>query len=182
MKRTLLIALAVLALAGCASPKTATIENGKVTNISSAEAVTLIKQDNRRKLVKDVQDNAKPLLEIEAHAGQPITINAKSIKVHAPIDPALLLAEQPDAVSENVQVLREVRGIARETVVPLGLAGAALADRKSARDAATAQAQAAADAAVELETLRSAERQSLSRNPIVLTIPEGGSAAVLDTD
>ncbi len=184
MKR-ILILVATLALAACASPRTATIEDGKVTNITSAEAVTLIKQDNRRKLVNDVQDKAKPLFVLEAKPGETFTLSGvQKIEVNAPIDPALLLAEQPDAVSENVQMLREVRGIARETAVPLGLGGMALADRNSARKSATEQAEIAAEASVQMETLRSAERQSLTsqaieaaeKPPLVLHVPLGTTA------
>ena len=185
MKRTLMLfaALAVAAaMSACStSPRTASIEDGKVTNITSAEAVTLVKQDTRRKKVEDVQKNAKPLLKIEAHAGQPITINAKSIEVNAPQDIRELLAEQPDSVSENVQMAREVvNGIKASTPAVMG--GLALADRNNARSAATRQAEIQAESQVEMETLRSQERQDARQNPIVLTIPAGGSASVLQTD
>lgn len=186
MKRTLMAVLAVSLtafLAACTtSPRTASIENGKVSNITSAEAVTLVKQDTRRKKVEDVQKNAKPLLKIEAHAGQPITINAKSIEVHAPQDIRELLAEQPDSVSENVQMAREaVNGVRAATPIVLG--GMALSDRASARDAATEQAKIQAEAGIQMETMRSAERQTMieqaARDPIILTIPQGGSAGFL---
>jgi hypothetical protein len=184
MKR-ILILVATLALAACASPRTATIEDGKVTNITSAEAVTLVKQDVRRQKVADVQANAKPIFELKTQPGQTIQISGvESITVNVPQDLRELLAEQPDAVSENVQMLREVRGIARETAVPLGLGGMALADRNSARKSATEQAEIAAGASVELETMRSAERQSMTskaieaaeKPPLVLHVPLGTTA------
>lgn len=165
MKRTLILA-AALALAACASPRNASITDGTVTGISASDAVTLVKQDVRRQKVQDVQTNQKPIVKLTANAGKPITIDAATFEVYVPIDPNVLLAETPDAVSENVQILREVRGIGRETVVPLGLAGAALADRNSARKSATAQAEIAAEASVQMETLRSAERQTLTSQAI----------------
>lgn len=180
-----LIALLALAatLAGCTtSPRNATIEDGKVTNLSSAEVVTLMKQDIRKDKVADVQKNAKPIFELKAKPGETIMLSGvESITVNVPMDVRELLAEQPDSVSENVQMAGKfVDGIRAATPITLG--GMALSDRNSARKAATEQAQIAADAEVEMETIRSAERADARQNPIVLTIPQGGSASVLAID
>lgn len=190
MKRILTLitatAMAVIMSACATSPRDAKIENGKIENITSAEAVTLMKRQQRKEKVDSVMENQKPIVRFEAHAGKPITIDAKKFEVYVPMDAELLLAEEADAVSENIQMAREVRGALRETAVPLGLGGMALADRNNARTAASRQAEAEADAAVKMETLRSAERQTMieraTRDPIVLTIPEGGSAGYLTLD
>lgn len=179
MKRILILA-ATLALAACTtSPRNAIIEDGKVTNLTSAEATTLVKQDIRQKKVADVQKNAKPIFELKAQPGQTILISGvESLTVNVPLDTRELLAEQPDSVSENVQMAGQVvNGI--RAAGPVLLGGMALADRNSARKSATAQAEIAAEASVELETMRSAERQSLTsqaidaaaKDPLVISIP-----------
>ena len=172
------LALAAL-LAACASPKTASITDGKISGISSAEAVTLVKQDNRRQLVNDVQDKQRPIVRLVAHKDRPITIDAASFEVYVPIAPELLLAEQPDAVSENVQILREVRGIGRETVMPIALGGMALADRNSARSAATAQQAAALEAQAAREAAQAAQSERLIEavieKPPFVVLPAGGT-------
>jgi len=154
-------------LAACTtSPRTAVIENGKVTNLTSAEATTLVKQDIRQKKVADVQKNAKPIFELKAQPGQTIQISGvESLTVNVPLDTRELLAEQPDSVSENVQMAGQiVNGI--RAAGPVLLGGMALADRNSARKSATAQAEIAAEASAQMETLRSAERQSLTSQAI----------------
>jgi hypothetical protein len=172
------LALATL-LAACASPKTASITDGKISGISSSEAVTLVKQDNRRQLVKQVQDDQKPIVKFVAHKDRPITIDAASFEVYVPIAPELLLAEQPDAVSENVQVLREVRGIARETVMPIALGGMALSDRNSARSAASAQQAAALEAQAARDAAQAAQVERLTdaamEKPPFVVLPAGGT-------
>ena len=150
MKRTIqtLIAMAMaMFLAACASPRTATIEDGKVTNITSSEAVTLVKQDTRRQKVADVQTNQKPILKLTANAGKPISIDAASLEVYVPIDPNVLLAEQADSVSENIQMAREVRGGLKEVAVPLGAAALLVSGQKNS-----------SDNAARVEEARSAER------------------------
>lgn len=177
------LALAAL-LAACASPKTAGITEGKITGISSAEAVTLVKQDNRRQLVNDVQDKQRPIVKLVAHKDRPITIDAASFEVYVPIAPDLLLAEQPDAVSENLQMLREVRGIARETVMPIALGGMALADRNNARSAAAAgqaaalEAQAARDAAQAAQVERLTD--AVTEKPPFVVLPAGGTLLTVE--
>lgn len=191
MKRILILA-AALALAACTtSPRNAIIEDGKVTNLTSAEATTLVKQDIRQKKVADVQKNAKPIFELKAQPGQTILISGvESLTVNVPLDTRELLAEQPDSVSENVQMAGQVvNGI--RAAAPVLLGGMALADRNSARKSATAQAEIAAEASVQMETLRSAERQSLTgqaidaaaKDPLVIQptivhVPTGGSASL----
>lgn len=186
MKRTFtLIAAMFMAffLSACVtSPRDAKIQDGKIENISSAEAVTLMKRQQRKEKVDMVMDSQKPIVSLVAHKGKPITIDAEKFEVYVPLDTELLLAEEADAVSENVQMVREVRGIARETVVPIAIGGMALSDRNNARAAASKQAEIDAKASVEMETLRSQERRDARQNPIILTIPQGGSAEVLRTD
>ncbi len=184
MKRTIqtLIAVAMaMVLAACASPRTATIEDGKVTNITSAEAVTLVKQDTRRQKVADVQTNQKPILKLTAHADKPIQIDAASLEVYVPIDPNVLLAEQPDSVSENVQMVREARGAAREVLVPvaLGKFAADVAKRKSdnakivSLDAnATRRAESAAQAGLVSDLVEAA-----TEKPDYFLLPAGAVPA-----
>lgn len=179
MKRIIIIA-AALALAACASPRTASIEDGKVSNITSAEAVTLMKQDVRRQKVESIQKNAQPLLKITAKPGEVMTFGGvASIEVHAPLDIRELLAEQPDAVSENVQVLREWRGIARETAVPLGIAGMAPSDRKSARESAERIAETEAETERARDAAQAAQTgdlvDALREKPSIVTVPAGST-------
>lgn len=159
MKRSLII-IAVLALAACASPRDAKIKDGEISGITSAEATTLAKVDQRQKKVESVQKNAKPILSIKGHPGKPITIDAETFEVNVPIDPAILLAEQPSEVSENVQIIQEIRGIARETVVPVAGAVILANDRKDARQSAervaATNAQAAKEAAAAQATQNAA--------------------------
>jgi hypothetical protein len=155
LKRVITNALAlaaVLALVACASPRTATITDGSVTNITSAEAVTLAKQGIRSQKVADVQTNQKPIFKIEAHAGQVITINAKSIEVNVPMDIRELLAEQADAVSENVQLARIIKDGLKEVAVPMGLGAMLVSDRKNS-----------SNNAARIEEARSAERGAQSQ-------------------
>jgi len=186
MTRLLATVAALIAtlLTGCASPKTASITDGKITGISSAEAVTLVKQDNRRQLVKQVQDDQKPIVKIVAHKDRPITIDAASFEVYVPIAPELLLAEQPDAVSENLQILREVRGIARETVMPIALGGMALADRNNARSAAAAGQAAALEAQAARDASQAAQVNRLTdaviEKPPFVVLPAGGTLLTVE--
>ena len=174
-----LLSAAALLLGGCASPRTAEISEGKIKNITSAEATTLAKADMRQKKVADVQKNARPLLRLEAHDGQPITINAKVFEVNAPMDIRELLSEQSSEVSENVQMVREARGVLREAVVPLAAVGFAadVAKRKSdnARAVAldynaTRRAEIAADAALNADLVEAAQK-----DPLVIEVPLGSS-------
>lgn len=185
MKRILILA-AALTLAACTtSPRNAVIENGKVTNLTSAEAVTLVKQDIRQKKVAGVQKNAKPIFELKAIPGQVIQISGvESLTVNAPLDIRELLAETPDAVSESVQMAREVVSGIR-AAAPIAAGYILYQDRKDGRAATTRQAEVAADASIQMETLRSAERQSLTsqaieaaeKPPMVLHVPMGSTSA-----
>lgn len=178
MKRILLLA-AALVLAGCASPRNASITNGTVSNITSAEAVTLVKQDIRQKKVVDVQTNQKPIVKLTALNGQPITINAATFEVFVPLDLNVLMAEQADATSENVQMFREFRGFARETVVPLGAAALLVSDRKNASDN-TARIEEARSAERTAQTaamagLADTGMEHASKPPLVIQVPLGSS-------
>jgi cell division protein ZapA (FtsZ GTPase activity inhibitor) len=175
---TLLSAVALL-LGGCASPRTAEISEGKIKNITSAEATTLAKADFRQKKVADVLKNAPPLVRFEAHDGQPITINAKVFEVNAPMDIRELLAEQASEVSENVQVLDRAVRLGERVVAPMAAIGFAadVAKRKSdnARAVAldynaTRRAEIAADAALNADLVEAAQK-----DPLVIEVPLGSS-------
>ena len=181
MKKTLaLLAAAAVLAAGCASPRTAEISDGKIKNITSAEATTLAKADIRQKKVADVQKNAQPLLKITAKPGEVMSFaGVASIEVHAPMDLRELLSEQGDVLSENVQMFREVRGTLRETVVPLAAIGFAadVAKRKSDNaktvaldDNTTRRAEIAADAAMNADLVEAAQK-----DPLVIQVPLGSS-------
>lgn len=190
MKRILTLITAMfmaLFLSACAtSPRDAKIEDGKIENITSAEAVTLMKRQQRKEKVDMVMQKQKPIVRLIAHKGKPITIDAENFEVYVPLDIELLLAEEADAVSENIQMAREIRGGLRETAVPLTLGAMALTDRNNARASSAKQAEIEAEAAVKMETLRSAERQTMieqaTKDPIILTLPVGGSAGILGRD
>jgi cell division protein ZapA (FtsZ GTPase activity inhibitor) len=181
VKKTLITSLSAVALllGGCASPRTAEISDGKIKNITSAEATTLAKADIRQKKVADVQKNAKPLLRFEAHDGQPITINAKVFEVNAPQDIRELLSEQASEVSENVQVLDRVARMGERVVVPLAAVGFAadVAKRRSDNaktvaldDNTTRRAEIAADAAMNADLVEAAQK-----DPLVIQVPLGSS-------
>lgn len=178
MKKLLIIAAAMF-LAACASPRNATVEDGKVTNITSAEAVTLMKGEQRRTKVQDVQTNAKPIFKMVGHPGKPITIDAASFEVNVPLDIAVLMAEQPDAVSENVQMFREVRGFAKETIVPLGLGAMLLEDRKNASsnalEASRIQAETDQQRTQATADLTTQAIDAASKPPVILQVPLGSS-------
>jgi len=177
MQRVQLLPLiAILLLVGCASPRNATIENGKVSNITSAEATTLMKGEQRRAKVADVQENQKSILKMVGHPGKPITIDAALFEINVPMDVKELLAEQASEVSENVQMFDRVVRFGERTVVPLVGIGALVSDRKDVR-ASTERIQEASIAADANKS--DAALAAASKAPIILTIPVGGSAGFL---
>jgi predicted small secreted protein len=178
MKRifsALTLVAACFVLAACASPRTASFTNGSVTNLSSAEATTLGKQVIRKDKVKAVMDDHKPIVRFEAHDGQPITINAKVFEVNVPLDVRELLAEQASETSENVQLFREVRGIGKDVVVPLGVAGLLVSDRKnSSNNAARIEEARSAERIEQTRTMGELADTGMSyasKEPLVLTTP-----------
>ncbi|MDO9252642.1 MAG: hypothetical protein Q7U48_13965 [Hydrogenophaga sp.] len=183
LKRVITNALAlaaVLTLGACASPRTATLKDGEITHITSAEAVTLAKQGIRKDKVADVQKNAKPMVRMEAHAGQPITINAKVFEVYVPQDLNVLLAETPDAVSENVQMADKAVRFLERVAVPLGLGAMALNDRNNQRasneriNETNAQTEREQNAASADQT--SAFVEALTEKPAFFVLPAGATA------
>lgn len=136
---TALAALAILS-ACTASPRNSSIRDGAITGLTSSEATTLAKKDARRQKVEAVVNNTKPIFRVEAFEGQPITINAKSIEVNVPLDLAVLMQEEPDVVSEEVQTI-EAAGVLIQRATPIALGGMALSDRNSARKSAAALAE-----------------------------------------
>lgn len=164
------VVVALIVLAGCASPRNASITNGQVNNITSAEATTLIKQNNRTQRANNLMQNAPPIFKLVALPGQKIEISGvQSLEVNVPIDQELIMADSPDVTSENVQMFREVRGLARETLVPLTVVGAALNDRKNARAADLERARIEAQ---EREAQNAAQsdlvRRILDKEPLIL--------------
>lgn len=103
MKRLSTIICAALALTGCAGvdlggiakvAETMTDENtstakGVTAGLSSSDAANVLMNRDYYNTVKAVatgggKQERSPLVEIEAHDGKPITIDAKSFKVYAP--------------------------------------------------------------------------------------------------
>lgn len=187
MTRSLSI-IAALALTACASAPTASITDGKIDRITSAEAVTLVKQETRLRKVAEAQKNAKPIFELKAQPGQTIQLTGvESITVNVPQDLGILMAEQADSVSEGVQLFREARGIFRETVVPLGLGGMALSDRNNGRASAerinvsnnaTAERINAANNATATATAAAQTEQTNALIEAIIAKPEVPAAAV----
>lgn len=172
-------ALVISLLGACASPRTASIKDGEVTNLSSAEATTLMKKDIRQKKVADVQKNYKPIVRFESQDGKPIEIHAKVFEVNVPLDLTTLMSEEADTVSENVQMVGQVRGILKETVVPLAVAAAVLesnkADAKANKEVAlSAQETRRAEVAANSE-LANGLASKIQRDPLVLQVPMGSS-------
>ena len=161
-----------LALAACASPRDAKIENGKIENITSAEATTLMKGEQRRAKVEDVQKNQKPIFKVTAKPGEDIVFKGvASLEINTPLDLSILLAEQASETSENVQMVREVRQGLKDVAVPLGLGAIMLNDRNNQRSsneriaesnntAATAQAAAQASTTNTLVNALTASQQA----------------------
>lgn len=178
MKKYIIIAAAAT-LTACASPRNATIKDGEVSNITSAEAVTLMKGEQRRAKVTDVQKNAQPIFKMVGHPGKPITIDAASFEINVPLDLDVLMAEQPDAVSENVQLFREVRGFAKETVVPLGLGTLLYKDSKNASanslEAARIEAETERQRNESTANLTTQAIDAASKPPVIVQVPLGSS-------
>lgn len=157
MKKNFIAVVVVAALlSACASPRNATLKNGEISNITSAEATTLARDNIRQKKVEDVQKNAKPIFELKAQPGQTIQISGvESITVNVPQDLRELLAERPSEVSENVQVLDRMVRAGERVVVPLTLG-------KFAADVAKRRSDNAKAVALDNNATRRAEAQSQS--------------------
>jgi hypothetical protein len=103
MKHILILIATVLALAGCGGTtgdlvkvvESVTDENtstakGVTAGMSSSDAANVLMNRDYYAAAKAIANGGtnkgerSPLVEIEAHEGQPITINAKSFKVYAP--------------------------------------------------------------------------------------------------
>lgn len=163
------IVVALIILAGCASPRNASITNGNISNLTSAEATTLVKQSNRTTRANNVMQNSPPIFQMKAQPGQKIEISGvESITVNVPIDPALLMADQPDVTSENVQMFREgVNGIGAAT--PLVLGGMALSDRKDARAAGLEESRIrSAERAAQNAAQADLVNRVLNKDPLIL--------------
>lgn len=148
-----------------------------VTGLESHDAANVI--TNRDYIDGKVKAPQKAIVSMKAHPGQQITINAAEFTVWQPSGPQDDIKAPAQAKSAFERNTAAIGGLVKD-VTPAMAVGAALSDRKDARASAIRQSEIQADTAVELETLRSQER--LSNKPIVLTIPEGGSAEVLEID
>jgi hypothetical protein len=164
-----------LALVGCASPRNASITNGNISNITSAEAVTLVKRDQRQTKVASVMTNQKPLVYLKAHAGKAITIDAEEFAVYAPLDLDVLLSEEADAVSENVQMAGIVKDGLKDVAVPIALGALLVNDRKnSSNNAAKVEVARAADRTAQSQAMADIAGEGMthaSKPPLVVTMP-----------
>ena len=148
MKRIIFATLLALSLAGCAGLDIAgladpivrvaetvtddsTSTKGITTGMSSSDARDVLINREYYGAIKAVNGAAKGatpaaqpmLVDIEAHDGQPITINAKRFKVYAPPAPASAstqLAITPPAQKKSalVEFSQEARGWFRDAIVP----------------------------------------------------------------
>lgn len=178
--------LIAAALAGCqASPKTASITDGKVSGISSSDAVTLIKQDTRKAKVADVQQNAKPIFVLEAKEGETIMLGGvKRLEVNVPMDENVLLAETPDSISEEVQMTHEWRQGLRDVGVPLGLGLLYSKDRKrqsiNALEAARINASTEQQRNQSFSDLANRGIEAASEPTVILQVPMGSSVLPME--
>lgn len=145
MKHILILLITVLALAGCGGTtgdlvkvvESVTDENtstarGVTAGMSSSDAANVLINRDYYAAVKAVatggtgKGERSPLVEIEAHDGKPITIDAKSFKVYAPPvqyagGGGLTLKAPPNIESSGIKWFREVKEAAigtLQTVLP----------------------------------------------------------------
>lgn len=184
--KLILALVAALSLAACgASPKTASITDGKVSGISSSDAVTLIKQDVRKAKVADVQANAKPIFILEAKDGETIMLGGvQRLEINVPMDENVLLAETPDAVSEKVQMTREWRQGLRDVGVPLGLGLLYSKDRKrqsnNALEASRINATTEQQRNQSFSDLANRGIEAASEPTVILQVPMGSSVLPME--
>lgn len=182
MKRTLsvmLVAAAALFLGACTTKPTSSITDGKVTNLRSHEATTLVKADIRSKKVEKVIKNYKPIFEIEADGDKPITITAKRLTVNVPLSVETLLAESRDVESEAVQMADKVVQVGEKVIVPIAKAAAVAEVFKRQSDNAkeTAIAQSA-ERTAQTEAMAGLAESGMdyaAKPPLVLQVPMGSS-------
>lgn len=138
MKRLFTLLLA-LALTGCAGvdlgalgdstvrvTETLTAENtstarGVTAGMSSSDAANTIMTRDYYATARTMATSVKPIVEIEAIDGQPITINAKSFRVYAPTAGAgggFSLAPPKPIESTGLKIFREARDTLASVFIP----------------------------------------------------------------
>lgn len=207
MKRIILSALLALSLAGCAGfdtgalvkvAETVTDENtstakGVTAGMSSSDAANVLINRDYYAAVKAVatggtgKGERSPLVEIEAHDGKPITIDAKSFKVYAPPvqyagGGGLTLKAPPNIESTGIKWFREGKdaliGLA-QTVLPWKLVREEGKTRRhesdNSRDVRLGELQVMDSAVTGAQTLGS---QAITTfKPVVITVPAAPAAA-----
>lgn len=140
MKRLFLTLFAALALTGCAGvdlgalgdstvrvTETLTDENtstarGVTAGMSSSDASNTIMQRDYYSTIRSIATSMKPIVEIEAFEGQPITINAKTFKVYSPSPMAggsgFALAPPKPIESTGLKIFREARDTLASVFIP----------------------------------------------------------------
>jgi hypothetical protein len=140
MKRLFTILAAAVALSGCAGldigalgdsavrvTETLTDENtstarGVTAGMSSSDAANTIMNREYYATIRAIATSMKPIVEIEARDGEPITINAKSFKVYSPSAMAggggFSLAPPKPIESTGLKIAREVRDTLASVFVP----------------------------------------------------------------
>lgn len=185
MKRifaTLAVIVASALLAACASPRTATLTNGSITNITSAEATTLAKQSNRTQRANDVMDKAPPIFQMKAIPGQKIEISGvESITVNVPIDQKLMMADDADVTSENVQMFDRAVRFGEKVVAPVAAAKLLIDDRKDARASSERITQINAETQRQENNTAAAQTSALleavTEKPPFYVLPAGATPA-----
>lgn len=145
MKRLFLLIACALALTGCAGmditglsdasvkvAETLTDENtstakGVTAGMSSSDAATVLMNRDYYGAIKAIagvgtKGSSQPLVEMEAHDGKPITIDAKAFRVYAP-PPQIggagyALAAPPKVESTGLKLFREVRQTLADVFIP----------------------------------------------------------------
>ena len=145
MKRLLLLAAMALSLSGCAgfdfagladplvkvteaiSDENTSTAKGVTAGMSSSDAATVIMTRDYYGAIKAIagvgtKGSSMPLVEMEAHDGKPITIDAKSFRVYAP-PPQIggagyALAPPPKVESTGLKIWREIKETAASVLIP----------------------------------------------------------------
>lgn len=139
MKRLLSILLTAWALTGCAGvdlgvlgdsavrvTETLTDENtstarGVTAGMSSSDAANTIMTRDYYSTIRTMATSVKPIVEIEAVDGQPITINAKAFRVYAPTAGGaggFSLAPPRPIESTGLKIFREARDTLASVFIP----------------------------------------------------------------
>lgn len=145
MKRLIALGACALALTGCAGvdltgladpivkvAETVTDENtstakGATAGMSSSDAATVLMNRDYYGAIKAIagvgnKGSSQPMVEIEAHDGKPITIDAKAFRVYAPPvqvgGAGYALAPPPKVESTGLKIWREGKELAIDLLLP----------------------------------------------------------------